>query len=706
MCPATPSNPTFGYRLGVIALVAVVYFLGAAFGLSLASLSKQVSPVWPPTGIALAALLLLGSYVWPGIALGAFAINALTGPWSAALGISAGNTLEAVVGATLLRQYVGFHCALDRPRDVVGLVVCSAVISTAISATVGVASLCLGHVEPWTDFARLWWTWWLGDAMGALMVAPLLLIGTTWLRGGEELPRPSESLFFVVSVTVVSFLVFGGHAGPPLELKYLVFPLFVWSALRLGQMTTATGIALAVGFAIYRIRTPDDGVDPAALNTRVLLMQTFLSVLAVCSLILGAVVLERERISTERNALLESEQAARAEAERMTRQKDDFVATLSHELRTPLNGLLGWTHVLKRSGHDPDVAREGLASVERCARSLAQLMDDLMDMTRVISGKMSLRMQKVDLAITVENALDMIRPEAIAKKIELSTTVEPGTVVMGDPSRLQQVLCNLLSNAVKFTPSSGRVAVVLDKSSGQAVLDVRDSGMGIDPDFLTVIFDRFRQADSSTTRRYGGLGLGLAIVRHIVQLHGGSVAAQSPGIGQGATFSIRIPLASDDTAGEVAAASNESNRMAGTPIIVLDDDAEACELLRRILTEHGAQIVTAQSAEQALALVLEQPRLLLSDIGLPDMDGYQLIRNIRGHANAEIRNIPAIAVTAFARPLDVERALQAGFNAHVGKPVDEGELITAIDQVLRAAMGPTVPPPAMVSQTDQPARET
>ena len=687
MIPIQVSTLSLWRRLSIVALVAVLYFLGAAFGLSLATLAKQVSPVWPPTGIALAALLLLGRGVWPGIAIGAFAINALTGPLPAAMGIAVGNTLEAIVGAELLRRYVGFRCAFDRPRDIIGLVVCSAMISTTVSATLGVASLCLNSVEPWSNFGALWWTWWLGDAMGALIVAPLLLIGVTWLRSGQEPKRPMESALFIAVVVVVSFFVLGGGGGSPLELKYLVIPLFVWSALRLGQMPTATGLAVSAGFVIYWINLMSQVAKPDDFNAHLLLMQSFLGVLFVGSLTLGAVVAEHERISMERDTLLESEQAARAEAEKVARLKDDFVATLSHELRTPLNGLLGWTQVLKRGGRDPAVVSEGLAAVERCARTLAQLIDDLMDMTRSNSGKMSIRLQPVRLSAIIENAVEMMRPEASAKKIELAMSILDNSVVSGDPARLQQVLCNLLSNALKFTPSNGRVAVKLAQDNGHTLLTVQDTGLGINPEFLPHIFDRFRQADGSTTRRFGGLGLGLAIVKHIVQLHGGTVAAHSLGLGHGATISLRIPQAAE-AADEMSNGFMEAGWLSGTRILVVDDDRDACELLGRVLSEFGAEVLTAQSVDEALAQFSAHPHLLLSDIGLPGRDGYQLIREVRDYGEGAIREMPSIAVTAFTRPEDRDRAIQAGYDAHVGKPVDMGELLTAVARVLRRPAPP------------------
>lgn len=670
-----------GRRLLIVAAVAIVYFLAAEFGLSLAILSRQVSPLWPPTGIALTSLLLLGRWVWPGIAIGAFAINALVGSMPAAFGIAVGNTLEAVVGATLLHRY-GFRCSLERRRDVIALTVCSAILSTTVSATLGVLSLSFSGAATWSDFGTLWWTWWLGDAIGSLVVSPLLLIGATSLREPRMQKRPVESAIFVSVVAIMSYLVLGGGAGSPQELKYLIFPFFVWSALRLGQLPTALGIALAASFVVHWFYSVSNVINPQILNAKLLLMQSFLGILSVGSLILGAVVAERERISAERDALLESEQAARADAERIARQKDDFVATLSHELRTPLNGLLGWTQVLRRAPQT-GVNEEGLAAVERCGRALTHLLDDLMDMTRMTTGKMKLRMAPVDLAKVIDDCVEMTRPDAASKEVELKKHIQVRLVVLGDAARLQQALCNLISNAVKFSPAAGRIDITLVKQQDQAVVRIADQGLGIDPGVLPYIFDRFRQADSSTTRRFGGLGLGLAIVKHIVQLHGGTVSAQSPGPGFGSTFSLQLPLPAERLNSQPSPAAIPS-QLDDVQIMIVDDDPDACELLRRILTEMGARVITANSADQAQANLTDAIDVLLSDIGLPDKDGYQLIREVRQSQNPAICEIAAIAVTAFTRPEDRQKALQAGYDAVVGKPIDISELLNQIAKTLHS----------------------
>jgi signal transduction histidine kinase/ActR/RegA family two-component response regulator len=414
-------------------------------------------------------------------------------------------------------------------------------------------------------------------------------------------------------------------------------------------------------------------------------------------------VTDRKAAEVERERLLESERRARAEAERASSLKDEFLATLSHELRTPLNAVLGWSQLIGRGMVTGNAVRDGIQVIERNARMQAQLIEDLLDMSRIISGKIRLDVQRVNLSDVVEAACATVQPAADAKGVRLRKVLDPlAGPVSGDPGRLQQIVWNLLSNAVKFTPRGGLIEVLLERVNSHLEISVRDTGEGIKPDFLPYVFDRFRQADASPSRKHGGLGIGLSIVKQLVELHGGTVRAKSAGEGQGATFIVGIPLA---PLRDVDAATGQARRhptaaveegpslddvpsLSGVQVLVVDDDADARGLLRSVLEAFGAQVEAVASASEALeALARGRPHVLVSDIGMPGTDGYELIRQVRQLGAAEGGATPAIALTAFARSEDRRRAIAAGYQMHLAKPVEPSEFVTVVAS-LAGAMGP------------------
>ena len=401
-------------------------------------------------------------------------------------------------------------------------------------------------------------------------------------------------------------------------------------------------------------------------------------------------ITEYKQLVKEREQLLSAERAARSEAERMGRMKDEFLATLSLELRTPLSAILGWSQLLQQDTPDAAMLQEGLEVIERNARVQTQLIADLLDMSRIISGKLRLDVQQVDLASVISAVLDSIRPAAEFKQIRLQKMLDPIVgPVSGDPNRLQQIVWNLLSNAIKFTPKGGRVEVLLERVNSHVEITVSDTGQGIVPDFLPHVFDRFRQADASTTRHQGGLGLGLAIVKQLVDLHGGHVTAKSRGEGQGATFSVMLPLTvtRHASAGRQHPSHSDGQptldfqqiSLAGAKILVIDDEADARDLIQRLLTERSARVFVAESADRGLELLQsEKPDLFLSDIGMPDKDGYEFIRAARKLPPDQGGRTPAVALTAFARSEDRTRAMIAGYQVHLSKPVEAQELIATV----------------------------
>lgn len=393
----------------------------------------------------------------------------------------------------------------------------------------------------------------------------------------------------------------------------------------------------------------------------------------------------------DRSRLLSNEKQARSDAERANRLKDEFLATISHELRNPLNAIMGWAHMMRLGKLTPANVERAVETIYRNAKSQSQLVSDLLDVSRIISGKLRLDVRTVDLIHIVSAAIDSIRPAADAKGIRLQpildTTAGP---ILGDADRLQQIVWNLLTNAVKFTPRGGRIQVQLQRVNSHVEIVVADSGSGISKEFLPHVFDRFRQGDASTTRLHGGLGLGLSIVRQLVDLHGGSVSVKSEGEGKGATFTISLPF--------IGVMSNQPEAEPVTPILadeiitfeglpslqglkvlVVDDEADTRELIREVLKECGSEVITSGSVEEALvALEEHKPDILISDLGMPDEDGYSLISKVRALPSERGGHIPAAALTAYARAEDRMRVLRSGFQFHLPKPVDSAELVTVV----------------------------
>ncbi|MCA1826789.1 MAG: response regulator [Myxococcales bacterium] len=402
----------------------------------------------------------------------------------------------------------------------------------------------------------------------------------------------------------------------------------------------------------------------------------------------------------EQKKLLAATQEARSQAEVANRTKDEFLATVSHELRTPLNAILGWTRMLRSGAVEQRSLQRVLETIERNARAQTQLVDDILDVSRIIAGKMRVNIQKADLHVVARGALDAVRPAAEGKGVELVADLSADSAdFYGDPDRLQQVIWNLLANAIKFTPREGRVELRVGRFQSQIEIAVADTGIGIAADFLPQVFDRFRQADSSITRAQGGLGLGLAIVRHLVEVHGGTVQAHSEGEGKGAKFIVRLPVRAIALVAEPETADGNTRvqrepgvappqLLRGIEVLVVDDESDARELITAVLTNSGAEVRSASSVDEAIAMLRERrPDVLLSDIGLPSEDGYALIRRVREIDTA----LPAAALTAFASIDDHRRALEAGFQAHVTKPIEPGDLALLVASLARSSTPASVP---------------
>lgn len=541
--------------LGRSLLVAIVYFAGAELGLSLATLHTNVTPVWPPTGIAIAALLIFGRRVWPGIFIGALAANLPTSiSIASAFGIATGNTLEALLAAYLLQRSKRWQGNFNSIGAVMTFVVYAAVIAPLVSATIGSLSLCFGDPREWSRFVWLWLTWWMGDGFGALIVSPLLL---SWSSSAKiERKDVPEIVSLLVLLLIVVLVAFAGWFPGPIKtypLAYLCLPCLLWAALKFDQRIVTSAIVLMAALAVWGAKHDYGPFVQNSPNVTLLLLTSFVGTSSLMTLLVAALTAERRNAEAEkwrlaselernRVGLLQRESEARLQAEEASRLKEEFLATVSHELRTPLNAVVGWSRLLRSGQLDAAGTAHAVEVIERNAAAQRQIIEDLLDVSRIITGKLRINTQPVDLLLVIHAAIDAVRPAAEAKEINIATHVgAPDAIVRADAERLQQVFWNLLANAVKFTPPAGVIDVYIERRDALAEVRIEDSGPGVPPDFLPHIFERFSQADGSSTRKHGGLGLGLAIVRHLIELHGGTVSAANGGAKGGAVLTVCLP---------------------------------------------------------------------------------------------------------------------------------------------------------------------
>jgi PAS domain S-box-containing protein len=976
-------------ELFIFAGLTAAYVATAKLGFRAALVVEQVSPAWPPSGLALWAVLVLRRRAWPALWVGALIANLTNdAPFLVAVGIAIGSTLEAIVGAWLLREFAEVDRTLDRLRQVTALVALGAVASTTVGATIGTVSLCAAGLQNWGTFGMIWRTWWLGDAMGDVLLAPLLLTLPFWPS-----PQRDGSWFEIVSLEglaiVLGVLVFSTRVSPlarhPLE--YLVFPVVIWAGLRFGHpgaalinstvsriaiygtlrglgpfgatpvtqesvialqiyvgLTAVSGLVLGAAVADRRrselLRQTDHALATILSEERDLKHATPRIIQAVCEtlewevgilwqinettqtldyvdswhessrltefvadsrarqfeqgvglpgrvlatgrpawiydvaidanfprggivkrlglhggfafpLVLGPRVLgvvefftstprqvdrsmltlmeaagsqigqfierrraeqrvaesealysaivnaaldcvvtidssgrivefnpaatrvfgfrrdealgreladlivphrlrdrhraalrrnaetgesrilgqrlempalradgseflvevavtrvggpgrpiftahmrditDRKRAEDEREQLLSRERIARMDAESANRSKDQFLATVSHELRTPLTAILGWASMLRTRTFDPQRTRQIYESIERNAHAQAQIVGDLLDVSRIVTGQLRLDSEAVDVGEVANLSLETVRPTAVAKGVTLESAISSsGCFVAGDPARLQQIVWNLLSNAAKFTAAGGTITLRVKRDASYVLIEVADTGIGIAPALLPRVFDRFWQADGSTTRVHGGLGLGLALVRHLVELHGGEVSAHSDGEGRGSTFTVRLPARLPDIGSRVAAPAVRTPLQFGPDLngitaLVVDDDGETRDLFAEALAMQGARVLCAASAAEAFNIIQrEATDIIVMDIGMPNENGFSLLERIRALESASGRGpTPAIAVTAYAAASARLETLGAGFAAYLAKPTPPDDVLGAIRQVL------------------------
>jgi signal transduction histidine kinase/CheY-like chemotaxis protein len=521
------------------------------------------------------------------------------------------------------------------------------------------------------------------------------------LFGAADLARDDYSAHALAAIFVMALVQYVANTGliaveKSLKLGERFWP--TWKTYYLWTSVTYLAGASAAGITARLVQTVGFYAVLATLPIIAIIYFTYLTYLKNIEVSeshveeLSRYLSELKRSEVEREQILLREKAARAEAEAANRVKDEFLSTLSHELRTPLTSIIGWTSLMRAGQVKGEAHAQALETIERNARTQSRLIDDLLDLSRIISGKLLVETREVDLASVVSDSIEIVRPAANAKGIRLTYECEPGAkIISGDPARLQQVAWNLLSNAVKFTPEGGGVCVRLRGDGSRVRLSVEDTGRGIRPEFLPHVFDRFRQADSATTRRHGGLGLGLAIVRHLAELHGGTVHAESDGEDLGSTFSVTFPLA--QTSAPCACAGghdatltervlNKPETLTGVRVLIVDDEQDTRALISTVIAQSGAEVTACATAGEALeTLKTWRPHILMSDIGMPGEDGYALIRNVRALPPERGGRTPAAALTAYARDEDRGRALAAGFQLHLAKPFSPRELLAAVSEL-------------------------
>lgn len=659
--------------LPALSILTLVYFVVGKLSLHFASLHKSASPVWPPAGIALAALLLLGYRKWPAIFVGAFLVNATTaGNPFTSLGIATGNTLEALLAAWLINRFAGGLRLFDRPQGVFKFAMAT-MAGALISSTLGVTSLALGGFALWANYAPIWLTWWLGDVAGALVVAPVVILWSnattrTWTR--RDAGEVGILLFLLV---VLAETVFGGLVSVSTRnypISFICGPIVVWTAFRFSQRETATGIFILSAIAIWGTLRGFGPFITSTENQSLLALQLWTAILTITCMALSAGMMERRRVES---ALQEQ----KAIVEAANRTKDNFLAMLSHELRTPLTPVIAALDTLDTEPIAAAEAKAALAMIRRNVELESQLIDDLLDLTRIAKDKLRLKFDAIDAHPALTNVVEMCRGEADAKNIRIHTNFRAGAhFVSADAAKFQQIIWNLLKNAIKFTPNGGEISISSGNSAPQILeITVDDSGVGIEPDLIERIFDPFEQGNRSVERGFGGLGLGLAISKSLAQAHGGRLTASSKGRNQGSTFILTMqtiaPPRKPDLNGETTATSPRSLR-----ILLVDDHEDTCQALERLLIRRGHLVAAAHNVRSAMeTAVRSEFDLVISDVSLPDGTGMDLLGQLRA-----IAAIPGIAISGFGNNGDIEKSLKAGFSDHLVKPVKLETLEAAIEK--------------------------
>jgi signal transduction histidine kinase len=662
--------------LPFIGILAVIYFIVGKFGLMLASLHASASPVWPSAGIALAAIVLFGYRVWPAIFVGAFLVNVTTaGNVATSFAIAIGNTLEALAGAWLVNRFAGGKEFCDRPQGVFKFAL-AAGVSTIISPAFGVTSLALAGFANWTNYGAIWLTWWLGDATGDLVFTPLVLLWTGASKRRWNKKEAAEVGTLLLLLVLLSSIVFGGWleiSSRNYPIAFICGPVVIWMAFRFTQRETATGIFILSAIAVWGTLRGFGPFVGETENQSLLALQSWTAVLAITAMALSAGMAERRRIEEEL-------QQQKSVVETANRTKDHFMAMLSHELRTPLTPVISALESLETEPAQTEDTKSALTMIRRNIELETQLIDDLLDFTRIARDKMQLRFVPVDAHLAISNVVEICRAEAESKKLDVHLNLRASAHhVAADAAKFQQIVWNLLKNAVKFTPDGGEIAISSSNSSPDVLtISVRDTGIGMEPEVMQRIFDPFEQGNRSFERRFGGLGLGLTISKSLAQAHSGTLTAQSGGCDRGSTFIFSLATLSPAEVATVPAKVRSEISQQGLKILLVDDHHDTCAALEKLLVRRGHLVAATHNVRSAMeAAARNKFDLLISDIALPDGSGLDLMMQLR-----VISKIPGIAISGFGNNGDIERSLQSGFSEHLIKPIKLENLEAAIERAI------------------------
>jgi signal transduction histidine kinase/CheY-like chemotaxis protein len=559
--------------------------------------------------------------------------------------------------------------------DALALIVLGAGVSTALAATIGVTSLCVGGVHDWSEFGSLWGLWWLGDAMGILIVAPLILTWVSEFRWPRRLAEPAILFALLLLVAWFGFgppsIATGGTRG----WAYCMFPLIMWAAVRFGQRGTTAVTVIAAALAIWSTANGMGPFGGGGVPQRLLTLQLFLGVVATSALLLSAALAERERLQHELRLRIDQLHEA-------DRRKDEFLAMLAHELRNPLAPIQNALEILALPGASEATTAQAEEILARQVQHLTRLVDDLLDIARISRGKIELRKERVALDAIVTRAVESARPLIDARRHTLTVSLPPESVTLdADPTRIAQVVSNLLNNAAKYSDPNGQIWLAARREGDRLAIHVRDRGIGISPELLPTIFDLFVQASRGHDRTHGGMGIGLTLVRRLVELHGGTIEAASAGPSQGSEFTIRLPLASVEPVGAAgdAAPSSVDCKHASTcgPILIVDDNIDAARTLEHLLRSRGYDVQAVFDGPAALAWSeSRRPQVAILDIGMPQMDGNELAERLRGRFSS--KDLFLIALSGWGQDDDRRRSTEAGFQAHLVKPVE----LAALERLL------------------------
>src|SRR5213595_120628 len=654
--------------------LTLVYFLAGKLGLKLAFLHSSASPVWPPAGVALGALLLLGYRTWPAIFVGAFLVNVTTaGNFGTSLAIGTGNTMEALCGAWLVNRFAAGLDVFERSKNVFKFAF-AAVASTVVSPTIGVTSLALAGFADWARYGAIWMTWWLGDAAGDLIFAPLVIlwgIRPRWRWSGK---KDLEVGLLLLLLMLLGEAVFGGWfpiSAKNYPIAFICGPVVIWLAFRMSQRETATGILILSAIAIWGTLRNFGPFVMETENQSLLLLQNSTAVLTLTAMALAAAMAEHRRVQ----AALEAQKAL---VEAANQTKDNFLAMLSHELRTPLSPVLLAVENLQNKRPQTADAAATLEMIRRNIRVEQHLIDDLLDVTRISKGKLVLNLTSVNVHGQIRNVVETCRSEWAGKNIRMQLDLTAGDrFVVADEARFQQIVWNLVQNAIKFSREQGEVRIsTVNESPGHLSIIVQDHGIGIEPEAMERIFNPFEQGERSLKRRFGGLGLGLAISKSLSEAHAATLTATSEGLNRGATFKLTIKTSALVAHDGAISLPVDAKPRAPLRILLVDDHIDTCTVMGKLLAARGHRVTIAHDMKSALERIEAGGfDVVISDVGLPDGSGTELISKSKNR-------LVGIAMSGFGTDADARRSLEAGFSQHLIKPVTMEKL----DAALQAAM--------------------